>query len=261
MPTQDALSEIARYYDGIMDHVDYDRWYTVATALAALLPENFVHLDAACGTGTLLKRLHRDGWNSVGVDLSFAMLSAGLGRRTVLPVAAGDLRALPLSAGVNYATCLFDSLNFLLEIEDLKRAFIEISGALRPEGLFYFDVVTERMVTQHFDGQEWTENNGKFSTTWSSTYSRKTGIAETHVRVNTGPEGVILERVFTQREIERALDEAGFEVLGSYDAHTWRSPNRRTTRIDYVAAKSVTRAIQKRFRSLQSDLRVRLPLL
>jgi SAM-dependent methyltransferase len=263
MPAQDSLCEIARYYDGIMHHVDYDRWYTVTTALAALLPENFVHLDAACGTGTLIKSLRRDGWKSVGVDLSFAMLRAGAGgaiNRT-LPVAAGDLRALPLAAGVDFATCLFDSINFLLETEDLARAFLEVAGALRPEGVFYFDVVTELMVTQHFEGQEWTENNGRFTTTWSSTYSRKTGIAETHVRVGSGPKGIILERVFTQREIERALDEAGLTVLGAYDAHTWRSPGRRTIRIDYVAAKSVPRAMKKRFRSIRADLRARLPLL
>ena len=35
----DEFHEIARYYNRIMDHVDYDRWYAVTTALADLLRE------------------------------------------------------------------------------------------------------------------------------------------------------------------------------------------------------------------------------
>lgn len=263
MAAHDSLGEIALYYDGIMHHVDYDRWYAVTTALAALAPEPFVHLDAACGTGTLLKRLRRDGWRSLGVDLSLAMLHAGLAgaRNRPLPAAAGDLRALPLAGSVDFATCLFDSLNFLLEMPDLERAFIEMYGALRPNGLFYFDVVTQRMVTQHFEGQEWTENNGRFSTTWRSSYCRKTAIAETRIRVNRGAEGIILERIYTPHEIEKALGNAGFTVLGAYDANTWKSPGRRTTRIDYIAAKAVTRTLKKKFQGVRADLRIRLPLL
>ena len=259
MSGDDPFSEIAPYYDRIMDFVNYDRWYMVATALADLLPSGFRHLDAACGTGTLLKRLRRGGWDSVGMDLSLGMLHAG--RRGIdapAPVAVADLRALPVQENVDYVTCLFDSLNFLLDLEDVVRAFREVSGALAPHGLFYFDVVTERMVTEHFEGQEWTENSGRFSTTWRSSYSRKTSVTETLVRITNGAGGVFRERVYEQEAIEGALAGAGLTLLGSFDAQSWKTPGKKTVRIDFVAVKGTTRSLQKQFVKVRDQLRERL---
>ena len=255
MNAQDSFGELAPYYDRIMDHVNYDRWYMITTALAAMLPAGFMHLDAACGTGTLIKRLRAKGWKSVGTDLSFAMI--GTGRRTGagFPGAAGDLRALPVCGGIDYVTCLFDSVNFLLSIEEVMKAFGEFRSVMTPRGVLYFDVVTERMVTEHFEDQDWTEDNGRFSTMWRSRYSRKTGIAETSVRVNSGPEGTVRERIYTQNEIEHALDQAGLSLLGAFDAHTWKPPHRHTVRIDFVAAIKPSRTLRKRFESVYAEVR------
>src|SRR5690606_17293139 len=52
----DSFEDLARYYDRLMVHVDYDRWYAVAGAIAGLLPRPFLHVDLACGTGTLLRK-------------------------------------------------------------------------------------------------------------------------------------------------------------------------------------------------------------
>jgi SAM-dependent methyltransferase len=258
MIPRDAFHEIAPFYDRIMDHVDYDRWFTVATGLAALLPSRFVHVDAACGTGTLLKRLRNAGWNSLGIDLSFAMIKAGTKGTAGVPAAVADLRALPLLGGVDYVTCLFDSVNFLVDPGDMARAFREIHDALSEQGLFYFDVVTEQMVTRHFEGQEWTEDNGRFSTTWRSTYSRADGITETFVRVNTGPSSTVRERVYDQEEIQDALRDAGFTLLGAFDAHAWKLPTRHSVRIEFVAAKRDSRLMRKRFGKVCVELRRRL---
>ena len=259
MAVRDTFCDIARYYDHIMDHVDYDRWFTVTTALAQLLPRNFIHLDAACGTGTLLKRLRHTGWRTIGVDLSPAMLRAGLSiRRQAPPAAAADLRALPFQSRIDYVTCLFDSVNFLLDMDDVHRMFAEVHGILDHTGLFYFDIVTERMVTQHFDNQQWTEQDGRFSTTWRSTYDRRTRVTATEVRVGTGDGGVFLERIYEVDEIVAAVTDAGLELLGTYDAQTWGAPKKRTTRIDFVAAKDPSRPLRKRFGAVRSQLRGRL---
>ena len=60
----DSFSDLARYYDPLMRHVDYDRWYAVAAAVAALVPPPFVHADLACGTATLARKLRRNGWKT-----------------------------------------------------------------------------------------------------------------------------------------------------------------------------------------------------
>ncbi len=255
MPPSDAFGELARYYDRIMDFVDYDRWFFVTTLLAELLPERFVHLDAACGTGTLLKRLRRIGWSSIGTDLSPAMLRAGNIQASAIPVAAADLCAMPFSRSIDYATSLFDSINFLLSIEDITKAFEQVAGCLKEGGIFYFDMVTERMVTDHFEDQEWSEHNGAFSTRWRSSYDRETRIAETEVRVTSGAGGFFRERVYEPTEIEAALRAAGLTLLGVYDAHKWTTPKRKTVRLDYVAVRGDSRELRKAFDKTRAKVR------
>lgn len=253
----DSFVHLAPFYDRIMDHVDYARWQRVTTSLATLCPSGFTHADLACGTGTLLKRLRLLGWNSVGVDLSAPMLRAGMKDRKTgtFPGAAADLRALPFRESIDYATSLFDSINFLLSDDDLDRTMHQVFGALKPGGLFYFDVVTERMVLDHFDGQDWDENNGRFRTAWSSRYDRTTRIATTEVRVNSDAAGVIRERIYPLDQVRAAVEGAGFTVLGSFDARTWKTPGKRTVRADFVAAKSPDASFLKRFETTAESLR------
>jgi SAM-dependent methyltransferase len=243
----DALEHLARYYDTIMGHVNYDRWFMTTTTLSALLPQDLRHLDVACGTAVLVKRLRRAGWDSMGVDLSLAMLQAGRKPETLLPLAAADMRALPFQNQFHFITCLFDSLNFLLTEDDLRCALGGFADCLKEDSLIYFDIVTERMVTQHFDGQSWTENNGRFATTWSSAYEPETGTTDTRVRVNTGQEALVRERIYSQELLERVVADAGLELLGVFDADNWEKPRRRSTRLDFVAAKAPGPRLKQRF--------------
>lgn len=251
----DPFQDLARFYDPIMVHVDYDRWYLVAAAIAEILPRPIAHLDAACGTGTLLRKFQRNGVPGIGMDLSYAMLRAGQKRGPSLPVVTADLRAMPFSAAFDYVTCLFDSVNFLLDLDAVRQAFRQVAEALRPGGLFYFDVVTERMVLTHFADQQWTEKNGAFSTTWDTRYDRLTRTAETHLRVNRGAECVIRERVYDQADLEKALMGAGLSVLGVHDAEHWTRPGRRTCRLDFVAAKAEPGFYAKPFKAVKKCIR------
>lgn len=247
MKRKDPFKDLARHYDTIMEHVDYDRWFEVTSGLGALLPQPFRHLDAGCGTGVLLERLNAPGWNGFGMDLSAAMLQQGRKCGRTAPVVRADLRALPFQGAFNLISCLFDSINFLLEEEEMKKAFRELAGALDDGGLLYFDIVTERMILEHFDGQTWTEESGDIETTWSSAYDRNSGVNDARIKVNAGRASSILERIYAREAIESALDRAGLEILGIFDAFTWRSPTKRTTRIDWVAAKKPSRTLHRRF--------------
>ena len=254
---KDTFHDIARYYDRIMDHVDYDRWFMVTTELAKLLPKGFRHVDAACGTGTLLKMLRSAGWASMGLDLSPAMLRAARKSDPGLPVAAADLRALPLHEEADYITCLFDSMNFLLTVADLEETLRQFHQALTPNGIVYFDVVTERMVADHYEDQSWEETTGRLTTSWDNHYDRNTRVIETAIRVNTGPVCRLQERIYPLAEVERAVERAGLHLLVAYDAHSWKKPNRKTVRIDFIAAKANPRPLRKPFRAIRDTVRGR----
>lgn len=251
----DAFAELAQYYDAIMEDVDYYRWFRTTEAIARMAPQPFIHLDAACGTGVLIDRLSGPRWKSFGIDLSAAMLRQTRAQGRDVNVANADLRALPFSCTFSLITCLFDSINFLLEEEDLRRAMRQLADALLPGGILYCDAVTERMVLEHFDGQTWTETTGAFETTWSNAYDPKTGINNSRIHVDAGARGTVRERIYSRETLESAMEDAGLVILGVLDAHSWRPPQRRTTRLDLVAIKDPPRRVQQQFEKVCREVR------
>lgn len=254
----DAFENLAPFYDVLMSHVDYDRWFMVTTCLAELLPKRHRHLDAACGTGVFAKHLINHGWDVTGMDLSPAMVRIAKKRAPRPPAVVADLRAVPFHRGFDMITCLFDSMNFLLTLEDVEVGVRECAGALDDDGILYFDVVTERMVTEYFEGQEWEEDNATFSSRWRSTYDRTTKIAETRIRVNRGHESVVRERIYELDDIREAVRRAGLRLLAVHDARTWASTTSKTVRVDIVAAKNPSPTLRKRFAAVEKRVAQRL---
>ncbi|MFM1922102.1 MAG: hypothetical protein RLZZ303_3736 [Candidatus Hydrogenedentota bacterium] len=252
--TASGFDGLARHYDLLMGFVNYDRWETTCSVLSELLTRDFQHVDFACGTGVLVERFRKRGWRSQGLDLSRLMLASGLKDRGKLPVACADLRACPLRESVDLATCLFDSLNFLLEPEDLAKSFSEMAQALRPGGLLYVDVVTERMILDHFVGPEWTEQNGRVSLRWKTRYNRQAKLAETTVRINTGAPNVFRERVYPMDFLLDCIAKAGLMLLGAYDAHGWKAPSASSVRLDFVAVKPPHQIPSTRYAALELDI-------
>jgi predicted TPR repeat methyltransferase len=54
------------------------------------------------------------------------------------------MRSLSLRGRFDLVTCWFDSLNYLLEIDDLARTFAGVSRVLDENGVFILDVNTIR---------------------------------------------------------------------------------------------------------------------
>jgi SAM-dependent methyltransferase len=110
-------------------------------------------LDLATGTGAAALALARHGITTTGIDLSIQMLERAYANAAGrdLPVAwkLGDIRSFTLDQPVDVAVSFFDSVNYLLEEEDLQRCFASAHAALRPGGWFIFDInPIQRYVTE-----------------------------------------------------------------------------------------------------------------
>ena len=99
-------------------------------------------LELACGTGLLAIYLARSGYAVVGIDLSPEMvaIAAEKGRYVAgVEFAVADMRDLDLAPGFDAALCMFDSLNYLLTLEDVSETLKSVSSMLRKNGVFIFD--------------------------------------------------------------------------------------------------------------------------
>lgn len=178
------------------------------------------HLDLACGTGLAVRYFEKIGWRSLGIDASYEMLRAARGGTFV----AADMRALPLRRKFARITCLYDSLNHMLERDDLVAAFHAVRGVMDDDSLFFFDVnhpeiypevwgLAEPFISKGRDyhleiatSYRSRERIGKALVTgWANIDGRKVEIEETH-----------RQRAYSRKDITNALAEAGLapvEVL------------------------------------------------
>lgn len=103
-------------------------------------------LDLACGEGTFAIAMAKQGFRITGIDKSKQMLKLAKAKSYQEKIQVTwrqlDIRELDYSEAFDVITCWFDSLNYLLELEDLCKTFNGVQKALRKDGLFVFDMNT-----------------------------------------------------------------------------------------------------------------------
>jgi SAM-dependent methyltransferase len=173
------------------------------------------HLDVACGTGSAVGYFRGQGWRSVGTDLSMEMLT--LGRGGVL----ADMRALPFRGTFARVTCLYDSLNHLLQPEDLVAAFTAIRSVMNDQSFFFFDMNHPEIYPEVWGIDDPFLSSGRdyhleLATTWRQRDRLGRAKVSGWARIN-GKRVEIreehLQRAYSQREITNALEAAGLEPV------------------------------------------------
>lgn len=174
------------------------------------------HLDLACGTGLAVRYFRRRGWKSIGIDASYDMLRVARGG----PFVAADMRALPFRRTFARITCLYDSLNHLLEREDLVAAFRAVRDVMDDDSLFLFDVNHPEIYPEVWGLADPFVSKGRdYHLEIATTYRSRERIGKALVSGWANLNGekveireVHLQRAYSQRDITRALGEAGLSV-------------------------------------------------
>lgn len=103
-------------------------------------------LDLACGEGTFAVAMAKKGVQVTGVDLSPRLLEFARKHAEKENVAVEflcqDMCSLNFKERFDLVTCWYDSLNYLLESEQLEKTFTGVHRALKDGGLFIFDMNT-----------------------------------------------------------------------------------------------------------------------
>jgi SAM-dependent methyltransferase len=97
-------------------------------------------LDLCCGTGGLDRVLHARGYAVTGVDGSPGMIAHARRNAPECEFIVADARDFAVPGAYDLALCMYDSLNHLLEPDDLRLAFRSVRRALRPGAPFLFDL-------------------------------------------------------------------------------------------------------------------------
>ena len=157
---EEIYTDFARVYDELMDNTPYEMWCERLDRLIAaygvskperdaegiLDSERNLVVDLGCGTGTLTEMLYQKGYDCIGLDNSEEMLNIAMDKKaesgSEILYLHQDMRELDLYSTVGTVISVCDSVNYILEEEELLQVFRLVNNYLYPGGVFIFDFNT-----------------------------------------------------------------------------------------------------------------------
>lgn len=107
--------------------------------LHSLAPGSAV-LDLCCGDGRLAKALREAGFRVTGLDGSEQMLAFARSRAPEVTFLAADARDFAFAEPFDAVVSTGDSMNHLLNRNEIRRVFRNVRDCLKPGGWFAFDM-------------------------------------------------------------------------------------------------------------------------
>ena len=243
----EAYSGFAKVYDLFMDNIPYGEWTEYVKELFA--EEGItdgILLDLGCGTGSVTELLAKAGFDMIGIDNSEEMLEIAMEKREDsgldILYLLQDMREFELYGTVKGVVSICDSMNYILEDEDLMDVFRLVHNYLDNEGIFIFDMNTMYKYEEILADNTFAEDREESSFIWENYYDEEDEINQydlaLFVKEEDGRyrkyEETHLQRAYRQEDVEEMIRESGLELLHVYDAFSKEAPTEESERIYYV---------------------------
>ncbi len=243
-----AYTDFASVYDMFMDNIPYEEWceYIVSLLCEYGIKDGLV-LDLGCGTGTLTEMLADKGYDMIGVDNSEEMLSVAMEKRAEsdkdILYLLQDMREFELYGTVKAVVSICDSINYILEPEELLEVFKLVNNYLDPGGVFIFDCNTEYKYTELLGDRTIAEDREDSSFIWDNYYDEEERINEYSLSLFIKETEDLYrkhteyhyQRCYSVEEITKLIEESGMKLLAVYDAMTKEPPTAESERIYFIA--------------------------
>ncbi|MCR5468784.1 MAG: class I SAM-dependent methyltransferase [Lachnospiraceae bacterium] len=220
----EAYTGFAEVYDMFMDNVPYEKW---AKNIINILKEHGIEdglvLELGCGTGRMTRLLSDAGYDMIGVDISEEMLLIAQENNAdgKILYLNQDMREFELYGTVRAVISVCDSMNYILEKEDLTQVFKLVNNYLDPKGLFIFDVNTLYKYEELLGDSVFCENREEGSFIWENYYDSENRINEYDLTIYVKTENDLYERyeevhyqkAYSYSELIDMIETAGMDYL------------------------------------------------
>lgn len=227
MTTYDLYDDFAYFYN---------KYWTISTPLLMDKALNMIMypyiddgssiLDLCCGTGNFANILHNYGYNVTGVDGSIAMLAYAKINAPNVNFIHQDIRNLDIDKKYKAVTCLFDSINHLLEPEEVLKAFGNVYNLLENRGVFIFDINSD-IASIEDNQREFSAVDTNDVCIFNTNHDKKNNISIFSLTTFLLDNGVwnradftIYEKFYSQQDIMTMLHASGFNNIGIYDGYS-----------------------------------------
>lgn len=174
--------EFAGIYDRMMSEIPYDKWFQKLFSYLKRHGKESGHLcELGCGTGEMSRRFWSAGYEVTGIDLSPDMLAVAAQKqkdsRNILYLNQ-DMTDFSLHKPADVVLCICDSINYLLEEEELVHTFCCVRDNLAEDGIFLFDMKTEYCFSTVLGDQIRVEDEEDYMVIWDNGYDSEEKLNE-----------------------------------------------------------------------------------
>lgn len=246
----EAYSSFAQVYDLFMDNVPYEEW---SGYLIGLLKEYGIEdgllLELGCGTGKMTRLLRTVGYDMIGVDNSEDMLEIAREKQyeeedSSILYLLQDMREFELYGTVRAVVSICDSMNYILEEEELLQVFKLVNNYLDPQGIFIFDLNTLYKYRELLGETTISENREEGSFIWDNYFDEEEQINEYDLTLFIREESDLYrkyeethyQRAYELDTVKKLLKQAGMEFVAAYDAFS-KEPVKEDSERIYVIAR------------------------
>jgi len=243
-------SDFSLVYDLLMTDVDYSKWADYIESIFRryeVKPE--IILDLACGTGSLTLELAKQGYDMIGIDISSEMLNRAVEKADssgVFPLwICQDMRSFELYGTVDAIVCTMDSLNYILDMNDIREVFRLAGNYLNPGGLFIFDLNTPYKFEHVFADNLFYEIRDDIAFLWQNRYNPANKICDFDLTFFVREKGDLYkrfderqkQRAWSYEEIQSAVCGSGLELTDVFDVFSFENPSQTSERWLFIVKK------------------------
>ncbi|MBQ5930202.1 MAG: class I SAM-dependent methyltransferase [Clostridia bacterium] len=221
MERKAAYANLAKWFEYLNDDCGYENW----SQYLILKLENFPltsGLDVGCGGGWFTRAFAKHGYQMTGLDKSAEMLN--FAQERALKEGArgeyllGDITAFKSPKKFSFVTAINDCVNYIPKTK-LNSAFKSVYNALEKNGVFLFDISSERKFLDKIANTVSVDDRD--DVTYMSFNKAEEDGATMEVTLFVKQADGLYERLdevhrqyrYTKAEILSALEKAGFTVL------------------------------------------------
>lgn len=244
-----SYTKFARLYDSLMNaDVNYEKWADYIENLFDKYDKspNLI-CDLACGTGNITLPLSHRGYDMIGVDKSFDMLSIAREKAQDMELDTmfleQDLKKLDLYGSCDAFLCMIDGFNYILNPTSLYNIAKRIKTCFwEPDGIFIFDLSSRYKLESYIGNNTFVHDGDDVFYVWENNYYKNTKMCEMYlnffVKSQKGYQRFgerHLQHAYSEDEIRKIFLKAGFSEVDAYSPLTFDNPKPDDLRIVYVA--------------------------
>lgn len=242
----------AEVYDTFMENIPYEEWLIYIEKIWAkfnIKPKLIA--DLGCGTGNITIPLAKKGYELIGIDNSFQMLAKAreksIKENLNILYLEQDMREFELYGTVDCIISICDSINYILEEDELLQVFKWVNNYLEPKGLFIFDINTIYKFENILSDNSFSQTTENSAYTLENYFDNEEMINEFYTNFFIEDEKTNLyhrfeeihyEKAYSIKKIKELIKKSGLELLAVYDELTFNKPKEDSQRVFFIACEN-----------------------